>query len=185
METKKKGGAYPLAMTAVMAAVIAAVAPFAIPVGPIPITLCTLAIYLSAYVLGWKRAAVATLVYILLGAVGLPVFNSFSGGLGVVAGPTGGYIIGYLPLAALSGLAVARFPRSRALQLAGLAVATGVLYAFGTAWYCLQSGSALGPALALCVVPFLPGDLAKMLVVVSLGPVLRGRLLRAGIHPEG
>ena len=169
METKKKGGAYPLAMTAVMAAVIAAVAPFAIPVGPIPITLCTLAIYLSAYVLGWKRAAVATLVYILLGAVGLPVFNSFSGGLGVVAGPTGGYIIGYLPLAALSGLAVA----------------TGVLYAFGTAWYCLQSGSALGPALALCVVPFLPGDLAKMLVVVSLGPVLRGRLLRTGIHPEG
>ena len=81
MQTSKHP-AVPLAMTAVMAAVMAVVAPFSISIGPIPLSLCTLVIYMNAYILGWKRGTVATLVYILLGAVGMPVFNSFSGGLG-------------------------------------------------------------------------------------------------------
>ena len=79
MQTSKHP-AVPLAMTAVMAAVMAVVAPFSISIGPIPLSLCTLVIYMNAYILGWKRGTVATLVYILLGAVGMPVFNSFSGG---------------------------------------------------------------------------------------------------------
>ena len=66
-----------------------------------------------------------------------------------------------------------------------MAGATAVLYALGTAWYCLQSGVALGPALAACVLPFLPGDLLKMLAATAVGPVLRDRLARAGIDPEG
>ena len=86
---EKKSEVYSLAVTAMMAAVTAAVAPFAVPIGPIPMTLCTLSLYLSAYVLEWKRAAIATSIYLLLGVVGMPVFNGFQGGLGVVAGPTG------------------------------------------------------------------------------------------------
>ena len=174
---------YPLVMTAVMAAVMAVVAPFSIQIGPIPLSLCTFVIYLNSYLLGWKRGTAATLVYILLGAVGMPVFSGFAAGLGVVAGPTGGYIVGYLPLAALSGLA-SRL-KSKPLQLVGMIGATAVLYAFGTAWYCVQSGSPLAPALAACVIPFLPGDLIKMMAVLSVGPVLRERLARAGIDPEG
>ena len=77
MQIRTKNKVYTLAMTAMMAAVIAAVSPFAIPIGPTPITLCTLALYFSPYILGWKRAALATLVYILLGMVGIPVFSGF------------------------------------------------------------------------------------------------------------
>ena len=172
-----------LTVTGAAAALTAAVAPFAVPVGPVPITLCTLALYLSAYALGWRRAAAAAGVYVLLGAAGMPVFNGFSAGLGVVAGPTGGYIIGYIPLAALAGLAAERFPRSRGGQLAGLAAATAVLYALGTAWYCAQSGTALLPALWTCVFPFLPGDLAKLAAAMALGPAVRRGLERAGFFP--
>ncbi len=183
METKTKNSVYPLVMTAVMAAVIAAVAPFALPIGPIPITLGTLVMYLAGYVLGGKRAGVAVLVYVLLGAVGVPVFNGFTGGLGVVAGPTGGYIIGFIPLAFLSGLAVERFPQNRLLQFVGMVIATAVLYALGTAWFCVQAGKSLAAALSVCVFPFIPGDLAKMAVAMVLGPMVRERLVRAGIHP--
>ena len=144
MEHGTRTRIYPLAMTAVMAAVMGVVAPFSVAIGPVPLSFCTLAIYLSACLLGWRRATLATLAYILLGAVGMPVFSGFSAGLGVLAGPTGGYVVGYLPLAALAGLAAARFPRSRPLQLLGMAGATAVLYALGTAWYCLQSGGGPG-----------------------------------------
>lgn len=183
MQAKSKSQAYALAMTAMMTAVIAVVAPFAVPIGPIPITLCTLVLYLAGYVLGGQRAAVATLVYVLLGAAGVPVFNGFSGGLGIVAGPTGGYIVGFIPLALLSGLVVERFPHKRWLQLLGMIGATAVLYSLGTAWYCVQAGKALGVALGACVFPFIPGDLGKMAVAVVLGPVLRQRLIQAGLYP--
>ena len=184
METKTRSQIYPLVMTAVMTAVICAIAPFALPIGPIPITLGTLVMYLAGYVLGGKRAGAAVLVYVLLGAVGVPVFNGFSGGLGVVAGPTGGYIVGFIPMALLSGLAVERFPNSRVLQFVGMAFATAVLYALGTAWFCVQAGKTLAAALSVCVFPFIPGDLAKMAVAMVFGPIIRERLVSAGIHPE-
>ena len=120
METKSS--VYPLAMTAVMAAVIAAISPFAIPVGPISITLCTLALYFSPYVLGWKRAALATLVYILLGMVGVPVFSKFQAGLGVLIGPTGGYILGYIPMVAVGGVNETNFRRFLELGCAGVGI---------------------------------------------------------------
>ena len=185
METKAKSSVYPLAMTAVMAAVIAAIAPFAIPVGPISITLCTLALYFSPYLLGWKRAGAATLVYILLGMVGMPVFSKFQAGLGVLMGPTGGYILGYIPMVVLAGLIIKAVPRSRVLQFLGMVAATAVLYAFGTAWYMTLSGNDLATSMKWCVVPFIPFDLLKIVIAMVLGPILRDRLVKAGIHPEG
>ena len=185
MQIRTKNKVYTLAMTAMMAAVIAAVSPFAIPIGPTPIPLCTLALYFSPYILGWKRAALAPLVYILLGVVGIPVFSGFKAGLGVLMGPTGGYILGYIPMAALAGLGIQTAPKSRKLQLLGMAGATAVLYAFGTAWFCFLSGNSLAYAAKWCILPFIPGDLMKMAAAVTLGPVLRERLVLAGIHPEG
>lgn len=185
METKKKSRIYVLAMTAVMAAVIAAVAPFSIPAGEISFTLCTFVLYLAPYILGWKGAATATLVYILVGMVGMPVFSGFKAGLSVLAGPTGGYILGYIPMVILAGLAVKAFPKNRAIQLGGMILATAVLYTFGTALFCFQTGATVDKALWVCVIPFIPFDLGKMAVATALGPVLRDRLMKANIHPEG
>lgn len=185
METKTTGSVYPLAMTAVMAALISAVSPFAIPIGPISLSLCTLILYITPYILGWKRGAAATLVFILLGVVGVPVFTGFAGGLGKVLGPTGGYIAGYIPLVIITGLAIRFFPANRVLQFLGMIAATAVLYTLGTIWYMIQSGNPLDVAMKWCVIPFIPGDLIKMIVATIAGPELRERLVRANIHPEG
>ena len=186
METKTKSSVYQLAMTAVMAAVIAVVAPFSIPAwGEVSFTLCTFVLYLSPYILGWKKAAIATLVYIMLGMVGMPVFSNFKSGLGVLAGPTGGYILGYIPMVIIGGLIIKAFPKNRAIHLGGMILATAVLYAFGTALFCAQTGSALERALVVCVFPFIPFDLGKMVIATGLGPVLRERLVKSNIHPEG
>lgn len=183
METRNRSKVYPLAMTAVMAAVIAVVSPFTLPIGPVPITLANLVVYLSVYLLGWKRGCAATLVYILLGAVGMPVFSGFAGGLGKLAGPTGGYIVGYIPLALITGLFLAKFPRNRWMQLLGMVIACMVLYALGTAWFCVVTGKGLAAALGLCVIPFLPGDFAKAVAAMIVGPMVRERLDKAGLAP--
>ena len=184
MEAKSKSNIYVLTMTAVMAAVIAAVSPFAISLGPIPLSFCTLMLYITPYILGWRQGSVATLVFILLGMIGVPVFTNFESGLGKVLGPTGGYIAGYIPLVIITGLAIKFFSKNRVLQFLGMITATAVLYTLGTAWFCIQSGNGLQKAIALCVVPFIPGDLIKMAVAVIVGPELQDRLTKAGVHPE-
>lgn len=186
MEVKAKSNVYTLAMTAVMAAVIAAVSPFSIPAwGEVSFTLCTFVLYLSPYILGWKRAAAATLVYILMGMVGIPVFSGFRAGLGVLAGPTGGYVLGYIPMVIISGLVIKAVPKSRPIHLGGMILATAVLYTFGTAMFCAIMGATLEVALVNCVIPFIPFDLGKMVIATGLGPILRERLVKANIYPEG
>ncbi len=170
-----------LTLTALAAAILCVVSPFTLSIGPIPLSLCTLFLYLIPYLVGWKRATVATLVYILLGTAGVPVFSNFGAGLAKVAGPTGGYIVGYLPLVLISGLFVHLFPAKRWGQLAGMVLGTAVLYALGTAWFCIQSGKALAAALALCVFPFLLGDATKMAVSIAFGPMIRARMEKAGL----
>ena len=174
----RKSGIYGIAAAAVMTAALCVLAPLSIPIGPVPITLATLVIYLAAYALGWRLGALSCLAYVLLGAFGLPVFSGFAGGLGKLLGPTGGYIVGYIPMVVLGGMAIERFSK-RPAQLAGLAAGTLVLYALGTAWLCLTAKMALVPALGLAVIPFLPLDAAKLLLAVFIGPVLRDRLAKA------
>ena len=178
---QKKSKIYGLAMTAVMAAVTCVLAPMSIPIGPVPISFTNLAIYLSLYLLGWKRGTVSYLVYVLIGMVGVPVFSGFAGGMGRLLGPTGGYIVGFIPMALIAGAVIDRF-RNRGIQLAGMIAGTAVCYAFGTAWYCFQAGSSVGAALGLCVFPFIPGDLVKMLIAMALGPMIRSRLEKAGLY---
>lgn len=185
MKTEAGSNIYVLAMTAVMAALIAAVSPFSVSIGIIPLSFCTLLLYTAPYILGWRQGAAATLVYILLGAVGMPVFTNMEGGIGKVLGPTGGYIAGYIPLVILTGLGIRFFPKNRMFQFLGMIAATAVLYTLGTVWYCSQSGNDLAFAIRWCVCPFIPGDLIKMAVALTMGPVLRDRLVKAGIHPEG
>ena len=182
-----------LALCAVMAAVMCVLAPISVPIGPISLTGGTLAIYLAAYLLGGGWGTAATLVYLLLGFVGLPVFSNYMGGAERLAGPTGGYLVGYLPMVFIAGtvvtLTLARFRDggrrgaaiALALQFLGMVLATAVLYAFGTAWYCVQAGVDLQRALAACVIPFIPFDLAKMAAALAVAVPVRQRLERANL----
>ena len=169
-----------LALTAVVAAVLCVLGPLSIPVGPVPLSLATLVIYLAVYLLGWRWGTVSVLVYLLIGMAGVPVFSGFVGGLGCLLGPTGGYLIGYLPLAALSGLGV-RYSDRRWLHVLAMSAGTVVLYILGTAWFCVQGSFALGDALAKCVWIFIPGDVVKMAAAIFLGPILRRRLAQAKV----
>ena len=184
MQVRRNKKIYALTMTAAVAAAVCVLSPWAVPFGAVPLSLCTLFLYLTAWVLGAKRAVAATAVYVLMGAAGLPVFSGFMGGLGHLAGPTGGYIVGYLPLTAICALFVRGFPAQRWMHLAGMALGTAVLYAMGTVWFCLQTGTGPVQALVVCVLPFLPGDLTKMLAALLLGPALRDRLERSGLLYE-
>ena len=177
----RRGKTYRMAMTALMAAVTCVLAPMAIPIGPVPISFTNLAIYLSLYLLGWKRGTVSYLVYVLIGAVGVPVFSGFTGGLGKLAGATGGYIVGFIPMAVIAGLVIDRY-RNRGLQLAGMIVGTAVCYAFGTAWYCLIGNIPPAAALGACVLPFIPFDFGKMVLAMAAGPMIRSRLEQAGLY---
>ena len=155
-------------LTAMFAALIAVCSIVSIPVGEVPITLQTFGVCLAAAMLGWKRGVLSVLVYLLLGAVGVPVFSGMTGGVGKLAGPTGGYIIGFLLTALLVGFAAQRWQR-RALPLS-LAMALGVLacYAVGTVWFMVVTHTGLGESLLLCVVPFLIPDAVKIAAAVIL-----------------
>ncbi len=117
-----------------------------IPIGPVPISFTALAIYLSLYLLGWKLGTVSCLIYILLGAVGLPVFSGFSGGIGKLLGPTGGYIIGFLPMAVLAGAVMERY-HNRFIQFSAMTAGMALCYVFGTIWFCIVMKTTVAAAL--------------------------------------
>lgn len=176
----RKSKIYMLAQMGVMTAVICVLAPLSIPIGVIPISFANLAIMLAIYILGWKKGTICTLCYILIGMAGVPVFSSFTGGIGKLLGPTGGYIVGYIPFALLSGWIIQRF-RNPAAHFIGLVLGTVVLYAVGTFWYCYVSGAELNAALSGCVYPFIPGDLIKIVISMVLGPMVKNGLTKAGL----
>ena len=108
-QTLRTTNTYAMAVTALMTAVTCILAPLSIPIGPVPISLTNFAIYLSLYLLDWKKGTISYILYLLLGLVGLPVFSGFTGGIGKLAGPTGGYIIGFIPMAIIAGIVIDKF----------------------------------------------------------------------------
>ena len=175
----KKNHVYILVLTALMTAVICVLAPISVPVGPVPISLATFAVLLAAYLLGWKMGLCSVALYLLLGLIGVPVFAGYSAGLANLVGPTGGYLIGYLPLAFATGWAVERY-HDAVRPVLGMIVGTLVLYVLGTAWLALQMHMSFSQALGAGVIPFLPGDAAKIVVTAVLGPILKTALKKAG-----
>lgn len=171
-----------LTLIGVMTAVICVLAPFAIPIpfSPIPITLATLVLYITAFVLGPKLGTISCLIYLLLGAVGLPVFSGFSGGFAKIAGPTGGYMLGYLFLTLTVGFFVEHFSGRPLFYALGLILGTALCYLFGTIWLGVQMNLSLMQALAAGVIPYLPGDLIKIIIVCLFGPKLRSAIQRLG-----
>ena len=172
-----------MASIAVFTAAMCVIAPFSIAIGPIPLSLATLIIYLSAGTLGWKYGALSVSLYIILGIAGMPVFTNFEGGLHKVAGVTGGYIIGYIPCALATGVISESLHvmKSKVWPFAaGMVAGTVLLYTCGTAWFVAQTGSTPAAALALCVVPFLAGDAIKITAACVAAPKLREALINRG-----
>ena len=170
---------------------------FPLPFTQVPISLASMIPLLAAGLLGWKYGTISTVVYLLLGVVGAPVFHNFTGGVGILAGPTGGYLIGYVTMALLTGwlIDVMCEPSSRggvatssnatagkrltwwAIVIACV-VGTISCYVLGTAWFMITSGTGLTAALVMCVIPFLPGDAAKIAVATILIRKLRPRVYK-------
>jgi biotin transport system substrate-specific component len=169
--------------TALMAAVTAVAAQMAIPLpfSPVPFTLQVLAVILSGLLLGSRYGALAQAIYVLVGAVGVPVFARFSGGLGVVLGPTGGYLFSYPLAAAIAGLAAhtaVNATRRKALWASFLWGCTGlaVIYVLGATWLAVITRLPFAAALAQGVLPFVPFDLIKVaiaaLVAIATAPAI-------------
>lgn len=176
-----------LALTGLMTAVICILGPvtLAVPISPVPISFANLAVCFSVLILGTRLGTLSCILYLLIGMAGVPVFSGFSAGVGKLAGPTGGYLIGYVFLALIGGFFVNRFSgkgiRERLIQGLGLVLGTAVLYTFGTLWLAYIGEMSFLKALAAGVIPFIPGDMVKIFLVLLAGPAVRSRLLRAGL----
>lgn len=175
---KKKMSTAQMTAAALVTAVTCILGPMSvpIPVSPVPISLTNLVLYFSVYLLGARRAAVSYLVYLLIGMTGLPVFSGFSGGLGKLAGPTGGYLLGFLFLVVISGMFVERFPGNAVLQGIGMVLGTAVCYLFGTVWLSGQMHIGFGAGLAVGVLPYLPADAVKIILALAAGPKISRRV---------
>lgn len=171
-----------LTLTALFAAVLAVGSWISIPLPftPIPINLGTLAVILTGALLGWKYGTLSVLIYILLGAVGVPVFAGFTGGIGHIAGPTGGYIIGYITSALICGIIMQLFYEDRKWWVIAVAALLGTAscYILGTIWFMILTNNTLAASLSMCVIPFLPGDAFKIIVAVITVPLLKKALSR-------
>ena len=172
MESKPKLSVLDMAYIAMFAVVMAVCSWISVPY-VVPFTLQTFAVFLAVGVLGGKRGTLAVLIYILLGCVGLPVFAGFSGGLGVILGSTGGYIVGFL-FTALVMWAMEKLPGNKTvISIVSMLVGLLVCYAFGTVWFVVVYARTTGPvgvwtALGWCVFPYIIPDLLKLAWAIIL-----------------
>ncbi len=168
-----------IALCAVMTAVICICSVISVPVGAVPLSLGTLGVLLAGVLLGARRSAVSTAAFILLGAVGLPVFSSMTGGLGVLLGPTGGFIFAYVPAAILVGAAADSFCERKlsfAAVFAACVLGTLICCFFGAVYFAFITKTDILAAAAVCILPFLPFDIPKCAVAALLGLRLRKAL---------
>lgn len=179
-DMKRKIATKDLVLTALFAALTAVLAQIQLPIGPVPFNLAVFGAFLAGMLLEPAWAAASMGVYMLLGAVGIPVFAGFMGGPAVLLGKTGGYVIGYIFIALATALAV---KRSVKLPVIGAAMLAGLLvcYGFGTAWFMAVTGADLVSALGWCVLPFIVPDVCKGVLACVLGRLLAGRLAKAGV----
>ena len=144
----------------------------------VPFTLQTFAIFATLLILGGYRGTIATLVYILMGAIGLPVFSGFSGGVAKILGNTGGYIVGFIFIGLIFTVMTRLFGGKIYVEITALLIGLAVCYAFGTAWFMfvyLRNTGAVGvmTVLSWCVFPFIIPDLLKMVLAFTVSRKVR------------
>ncbi len=165
---------------AMMAVLLCLCAWLSVP-APIPFTLQTFGLFCALGLLGGRRGSLAILLYLLMGAAGLPVFSGFQGGIACLLGPTGGYLLGFLPMGLLYCLLEKQAMRSLWFMAAALVLGLLLCYALGTLWFVKVYSFHHGPiawisAMGLCVFPFVLPDLGKLALALLLIRSLRPRL---------
>lgn len=162
----KKSKIFDITLIALMAAVICVCSWITVPFGTIPFTLQTFGVFLALRFLGGKRGTASIMIYLLLGAVGLPVFSNFGAGLGKILGPTGGYMLGFI-FSGITVILLEKFDR----QIKYLRIVTDIIaitgcYALGTAWFYFfigkNNGMSIFGVLSACVIPFIVPDIIKI-----------------------
>ena len=181
-----KGKTYDLAYIGVFTVLITICSWISIPTA-IPFTLQTFAVFLAVSVLGGRRGTLAVVVYVLLGAIGVPVFAEFTGGLGIILGNTGGYIVGFIFSALVMWLTESLFGRKVWVQAISMVMGLLACYAVGTVWFMLvymRDAGAVGLSTVLgwCVIPFIIPDAIKIALALTLSNALKKPL--AGIIGE-
>lgn len=161
-----------------MAALTAVGAYIYIPIGPVPIVLQNLFVLLAGLLLGSRWGAISIGIYLLVGAIGIPVFAGAKGGIAHFMGPTGGYLFGFLLSAYITGLISEHSKHQSVLEILAVCLGTIATYAVGVPWLKMTAGLSWGKALAIGVLPFLIGDAAKAIVAVVLAKSLRPLLTR-------
>ena len=156
MQTKK------LTVIALLTAVLCVISPWAIPIGPVPISLATFAVYTISAITSWKKGTFAVLLYILIGAIGLPVFSNAMGGVQKLFGITGGYIWGYVICALIIGMMVDKFETKKWVYPISMILGTLACYLIGISWFMFFTGKSLQAAFVVCIVPFILFDIIKI-----------------------
>ncbi len=164
----------------------------AVPFSPVPISLGLFGILLTSVLLGAKTGTLCAGIYLLLGMAGLPVFSGFTGGIGTLLGPTGGYLLGYLAVAGCGDLfrtfsthspsSTPTYNKSAYfLSVAGFVCGLILCYLFGSLWLAHLLQISLGKALLIGALPYIPADIFKIILALWLGFILRKRLTKASL----
>lgn len=163
-----------LALAAMFAAIMAVCSWISVPVGEVPVTLQTFGVFIAIGFLGGKWGTASVVVYVLLGAIGVPVFQGFQGGMGILLGSTGGYIAGFIASALVMWLFEKLFGNKRlVVRIASMIAGLLVCYVLGTIWFMVVytknvGAVGLGTVLGWCVVPFVIPDLVKIAAAAVL-----------------
>ncbi len=164
-----------LTKTALMAAVISILGPLTVPIGPVPVSLTNLAVFLAVYLLGTKQGTLSYLIYYLLGCIGLPVFSGFQGGLSKALGPTGGCLLGFFAMAVISGIFIEKSDK-KAIHLLGMIISEIVLYCIAVPWLAVVAKMDMYSAFMAGCVPFIGIDILKMVFVIVIGSEIKKRI---------
>lgn len=183
MKNGKRVSTKTLVFTGMFVAVLAVLSQMAIPMpSGVPVTLQTFAVALTAYVLGWKMGAVATVIYILLGAVGVPVFANFSGGFDKLVGMTGGFIWGFIFMVILCGLGLKQKNKALLVLLSGAGLA--VCHLLGIFQFMAVMGMGFAPAAMAVSVPYLIKDIVSVAAAYVIALAVRRALCAANLAYE-
>ncbi len=177
---------------AVFAAIIAVISQLSVPMpAGVPMTLQTFIIPMAAVVMGTRKGTLSTLLYILLGVVGLPVFSGMRGGIDALLGPTGGFIFSFPFMALITGVGYSLAVRASGktnkkaafygVFLLGQLLGVIFNYLIGMLWFSKVTGNSMAGAFVACVAPFIVTSVIKILMVTVLGPVLKKRMVRSGV----
>ena len=165
-----------IALISLLTCLICIFAPVSVPVGPVPVTLISFVLYIIILIEDKKTGLMSVVLYLLIGIIGIPVFSGFQAGIGVIVGPTGGFVIGYLPLMFVGGTV------KKINNVCALILGTIILYLCGSIWFCCMYSTDVKYVLWSTVIPFIPIDGIKIMLALKIAPKIKAQLIKARLY---